>query len=241
MASPPPSRITSHLLPLRLTRAAARYNRGTVSAIVDERTEWELYLHPFAAAVEAGAMSIMCSYNKINGTYSCENAVTLSLSLKQRMNFTGFVVSDWGGTHSTVAAANAGLDVEMPFGLHFSDVLLKAAVDNGSVSIDVIDDKVTRILTAMYTVGLFDHPNNGSLSNNVTSDHNNNLARRIAAAAAVLAKNDNGSDGRPLLPIPPTATRIAVIGSCASTNPLVHGAGSGEVRPRRVQASNTTS
>jgi beta-glucosidase len=206
------------------------HNRGEVSAVVDERTEWEIYFHPFHAAVEAGALSIMCSYNKINGTYSCENAVTLSLSLKQRMNFSGFVVSDWGGTHSTVAAANAGLDVEMPVGVHFSDVLLKTAVDNGSVSSSVIDDKVTRILTAMYAIGLFDHPSNGSLSNNVTSDKNNNLARRIAAAAAVLLKNDNGSDGRPLLPINPTSsTRIAVIGSCASSNPLVHGQGSGEV------------
>jgi beta-glucosidase len=147
------------------------------------------------------------------------------------MNFSGFVVSDWGGTHSTVAAANAGLDVEMPIGAHFSDVALKAAVDNGSVSVSVIDDKVTRILTAMYTIGLFDHPSNGSLSNNVTSDHNNNLARRIAAAAAVLIKNDAGSDGNPLLPIAPSGARIAVIGSCASTNPLVHGQGSGEVAP----------
>jgi beta-glucosidase len=146
------------------------HNRGLVSAVVDERTEWEIYFHPFQAAVEAGALSVMCSYNKINGTcvkppsrsgkvyhltqrsYSCENAITLSLSLKQRMNFSGFVVSDWGGTHSTAAAANAGLDVEMPIGVHFSDVLLKAAVDNGSVSSSVIDDKVTRILTAMYAM-----------------------------------------------------------------------------------------
>lgn len=219
---------------------------------MDERTEWEIYFHPFQAAVEAGALSIMCSYNKINGTcvnsssrsekvyhltqrrYSCENAITLSLSLKQRMNFSGFVVSDWGGTHSTAAAANAGLDVEMPIGVHFSDVLLKAAVENGSVSSSVIDDKVTRILTAMYAIGLFDSPSNGSLSNNVTSDHNNDLARRIAAAAAVVLKNDNGSDSKPLLPIPSTAARIAVIGSCASTNPLVHGQGSGEVLPPYV-------
>jgi beta-glucosidase len=173
----------------------------------------------------------MCSYNRINGSYSCENAITLSLSLKQRMNFSGFVVSDWGATHSTVASANAGLDVEMPVGVHFSEVLLKAAVDNGSLSSSVIDDKVARILTAMYSVGLFDHPNNGSLSNNVTSDKNNNLARRIAAAAAVILKNDNSSYGQPLLPIPTDSPRIAVIGSCASTSPLVHGQGSGEVDP----------
>ena len=83
----------------------------------------------------------------------------------------------------------------------------------------------------MYTIGLFDRPNNGSLTNNVTSDTNNNLARRIAAAAAVLLKNDNGTTGTPLLPLPTTAdTRIAVIGSCASSSPLVHGTGSGEVR-----------
>jgi beta-glucosidase len=85
-----------------------------------------------------------------------------------------------------------------------------------------------------YAIGLFDNPSNGSLSNNVTSEHNNNLARRIAAAAAVVLKNDNGSDGQPLLPIPSTAARIAVIGSCASSTPLVHGQGSGEVIPPYV-------
>lgn len=83
----------------------------------------------------------------------------------------------------------------------------------------------------MYTVGLFDHPSNGSLSNNVTSDANNNLARRIASAAAVLLQNSPGSDGHPLLPISPDGARIAVIGSCASSSPLVHGQGSGEVSP----------
>ncbi len=91
--------------------------RLTVSAEVDERTLREIYLPAFEAAVkEARVASVMAAYNKVNGTYSSENTHLLKDILKDEWRFEGFVVSDWGATHSTVAAANNGLDMEMPTG-----------------------------------------------------------------------------------------------------------------------------
>lgn len=82
--------------------------------MVDERTLREVYAYPFARVIEAGIGSIMCSYNRINGTYSCENDATLNKLLKEEMGFQGVVQSDWGATHSTVDSVNHGLDVTMP-------------------------------------------------------------------------------------------------------------------------------
>ena len=112
-------------------------------------------------------------------------------------------MSDWGGTHSTVAAAVAGLDQEMPDDQFFGPALLKA-VQNGSVPESVLDDKVLRILTGMYTAGIFDRPTSGALTNNVTSDEHNRLARWFAANAIVLLEN-NG-----VLPLPQAPLKIAV-------------------------------
>jgi beta-glucosidase len=83
-----------------------------VSEEVDERTRFEMYYPAFAGAIEANVGSIMCSYNKINGIWSCENPVTLSNDLKNYSGFKGYVMSDWGATHST--SIMEGLDVEMP-------------------------------------------------------------------------------------------------------------------------------
>ena len=108
-------------------------------------------------------------------------------------------MSDWWGTHSTVAAALAGLDQEMPDDEFFGPALLEA-VQNGTVPESVLDDKVLRILTGMYAAGLFDRPVTGNIANNVTSDEHNALARSFAANAMVLLVN-NGilplSDNQP--------------------------------------------
>ena len=88
-------------------------NRVTVSANDDNRTRMEMYATPFGAAVEAGVLSTMCSYNLINNVYACENAVTLNGELKGFYNFSGWVMSDWGATHSTVQSALAGLDQDV--------------------------------------------------------------------------------------------------------------------------------
>jgi beta-glucosidase len=85
-----------------------------VSSNIDDRTIHELYMWPFANGVRAGTASIMCSYNRLNGSYGCQNSKTLNGLLKTELGFQGYVVSDWGATHSGVASINAGLDMDMP-------------------------------------------------------------------------------------------------------------------------------
>ena len=102
-------------------------NRGSVSEEVDERTRFEMYYPAFAGAIEANVGSIMCSYNKINGIWSCENPVTLGDDLKNYSGFKGYVMSDWGATHST--SIMDGLDVEMP-GMVFEEEKKKNFVHN---------------------------------------------------------------------------------------------------------------
>jgi len=200
------------------------HNRTTTSAEVDERTEWEIYYPGFQAAVDAGVLSIMCSYNLINGTWACENNQTLNVDLKGRMGFQGFVMSDWGATHSTAQSANNGLDQEMPDNAYFGESLVQA-VDNGEVSEDRLDDMVLRILTSMYAAGLFDSENNNTMGNNVTSDEHAILARQLSEAGTVLLKNDGN-----MLPFDVESfSSIAVVGDVGNAAPIVHGLGSGQV------------
>merc|ERR1719192_25185 len=105
--------------------------RNSISEVVDERTRHEIYLPPFEGAVKAGLGSIMCSYNRINGVYSCENNETLNTDLRDHLGFKGWVMSDWGATHST--SINQGLDQEMPGAGHMGNAL-KSAVQSGKVS-----------------------------------------------------------------------------------------------------------
>jgi beta-glucosidase len=122
-------------------------NRMTDSSDVSQRTLQEIYLPAYEAAVRQGQVgSVMCSYNRINNVYSCENPGLLTTVLKDQFGFDGFVMSDWGGTHSTVPAANAGLDMEMNVspGQYFTGPL-KTAVQDGQVSMARLDDMVLRI------------------------------------------------------------------------------------------------
>lgn len=84
------------------------------SSYIDDRTLHEIYLWPFARSIEAGVVSVMCSYNRFNGTYACENNHTMNKILKEELGFKGFVMSDWYATHSTANSANHGLDMTMP-------------------------------------------------------------------------------------------------------------------------------
>jgi beta-glucosidase len=201
-------------------------DRGSVSEVVDERTQFQLYYPPFAGAIEAGVGSVMCSYNRIRKIWSCENPETLQRDLKERLGFEGWVMSDWGATHSV--AINAGLDQEMP-GSGFMGDRLKAAVEAGNVTVAKVDDSATRILTPMFSVGLFDTPNKNTTANNVTSAAHNALARRLAARSLVLLKND-----KELLPLS-KQVRLALIGAEAK-KPTVHGGGSGQVVPYYTSA-----
>jgi beta-glucosidase len=195
------------------------YDRSGVSANVPDRAQWELYYQAFGAAVEAGVGSAMCSYNRVNGTWACENANALG-ALKGKMGFRGWVMSDWGATHSTVPAALGGLDQQMPDNSFFGDTLA-AAVANGTVPASRIDDMVMRMLTPMYALGLIDNPPTGNINNNALSVDHNTLARTLSEASQTLLKNSNN-----VLPLNlATVQSIAVFGD----ETTVHGDGSGGV------------
>eukprot|EP01089_Gocevia_fonbrunei_P021564 TRINITY_DN8424_c0_g1_i1.p1 TRINITY_DN8424_c0_g1~~TRINITY_DN8424_c0_g1_i1.p1 ORF type:complete len:698 (+),score=183.89 TRINITY_DN8424_c0_g1_i1:187-2094(+) len=200
------------------------YNRTTTSANIDERTQYEVYMPPFKAAIDAGVASIMCSYNRINNVYACENNDTLNTAAKDRFGFQGFVMSDWGATHSTVESANNGLDMQMPDDSFFGPAL-EAAIHSGKVPQSRLDDMVVRILTSMFSVGIFDNPVTGNLSVNVQSKAHTKLARDLGTAANILLKNDNN-----VLPLNvETIKNIAVIGDDAFKHPTAVGFGSGHV------------
>jgi beta-glucosidase len=116
---------------------------ASVSSNVDDKTLHELYLWPFADAVHAGAGNIMCSYNRINNSYACQNSKTLNGILKEELGFQGFVVSDWGAQHAGYASAEAGLDMAMPSSTLWGNNLT-AAINNGSVPESILDNMVTR-------------------------------------------------------------------------------------------------
>jgi beta-glucosidase len=170
-----------------------------------------------------GVGSIMCSYNRIGDIYACENNETLNTDLKGKMGYAGFVVSDWGATHSTVYAANNGLDMEMPDDSFFGSALM-AAVKNGLVSIQRLNDMIIRALSASIAVGSFDKPPSGNLNIDARSPNRIALARTLAAAGTVLLKNDPA-----ILPLASTIKSIAVSGDVASIAPMIAGGGSGHV------------
>ena len=120
-------------------------NNQSVSSNLDDKTLHEVYLWPFMDGIHAGTGSIMCSYNRVNNTYACENSKTMNGILKGELDFQGFVVSDWGGQHAGVDSANAGLDVTMPDS-GFWGTELVTMVQNGSVSEDRVTDMATRYI-----------------------------------------------------------------------------------------------
>jgi beta-glucosidase len=119
---------------------------SAVSSNIDDKTMHELYLWPFADAVHAGSGSIMCSYNRVNNSYGCQNSKTLNGLLKTELGYQGFVVSDWGAQHGGVSNAIAGMDMAMPNGGVFWGSNLSIAVTNGSVPISRLDDMATRFV-----------------------------------------------------------------------------------------------
>lgn len=207
--------------------------RRSLNAVIPARAEAEIYEPPFKAAVAAGVGAIMCSYNRINGRYSCEDAASLGRTLKRAWRFRGFVVSDWGATHSTAFAAHAGLDMQMPGGspdTTYFGAAMHHALDDGTVAMSTINDMAGRILRAMFSVGLFDgdRPDPSTAATEVVSTAaHQDVARHAATEGAVLLKNDSR-----LLPLSPATVRsIAVIGDAAGDNAVYGGGGSSAVIP----------
>jgi beta-glucosidase len=209
-------------------------NRNTDSSDASERTMQEIDLPAFQAAVEAGVGSVMCSYNRINSVYACQDPYLLHDVLDRQFGFPGFVMSDWGANHSTVAAANSGLDMEMPGGVsntpEYYGPALQTAVQSGQVSMATLNDMVRRILYEMFRLGLFDHvPAEGAqaAATPATNPDSIAMATKVAEEGTVLLKNAGA-----VLPLSGPGKRIAVIGPAAGPQGATlaeQGYGSGHV------------
>lgn len=197
--------------------------RNYVNSIISERALRETDLLAFQIGIrDSGAGAVMCSYNMINGTYACENEHTLRDVLDHDWKFPGFVVSDWGGTHSTVKAAEAGLDIEMP-GDDYFGAALKKAVQDGQVSQRLLDEMVHRVLRTEFATGIIDDPPKPKVVDVVHGFH---VAQRVEEQGAVLLRNEDHQ-----LPLNAGAIHtIAVIGGHADAG-VLSGGGSGQVDP----------
>ncbi|MFJ6216887.1 glycoside hydrolase family 3 C-terminal domain-containing protein [Streptomyces sp. NPDC092296] len=204
-------------------------NSSADNAIVSDRAEREIYLPAFETAVQQGQVgSVMCSYSAVNGPMACENGPLQNGVLKNDFGFTGFITSDWGGTHSTVASANNGLDMEMP-GSDYYGTALTNAVASGQVSQATVDDHTRRILLSMFRQGLFDRAQSGSADAVVTSTAHAAVAQQVAEEGSVLLKN-----GSSVLPIGSAVHSVAVIGDDAGTDAMTQGGGSAGVNAPHV-------
>jgi beta-glucosidase len=202
------------------------FNRIEVSSDVDERTLRELYLPVFEAAVKEGHVgAVMDAYNPVNGWHPSQSSALNCDLLKKDWRFDGIAMSDWGGTHNAIAAANACLDLEMPSGQYMNRDTLLPAIREGRVSVEVIDDKVRRILRKAVQFGLFDRPD-VDLKQNLYNAQNRKVALDGALEGAVLLRNESG-----VLPLDKRQIKtLAVLGPNAT--PAVYaGGGSSKVNP----------
>ena len=197
--------------------------RNAVNVNIDQRAARESDLLAFEIGIaESNPAAVMCSYNRLNGDYACENKYLLTDLLKKDWNFKGFVLSDWGGTHSGAKASAAGLDHEEP-GELFYGADLKKDVESGKVSQAELDDHVHRILRSMFATGVIDDPARKSVVDVLGGLE---VARKIEEHSIVLLKNDGAQ-----LPLEASQIRsIAVIGPHADVG-MISGGGSAQVDP----------
>ncbi len=194
--------------------------RMQVSADVDERTLREIYLPAFERVVtEAQPATVMCAYNRVNGTYASEHRWLLTGVLRDEWGFDGVVVSDWGAVQDRVAALEAGLDLQMPGDRGAGDQRVVDAVRTGRLDEEVADRSVRRVAALAQHAA---EPTDG-----FDADAHHALARELAAGCAVLLKNDRGT-----LPLA-AGIRVAVVGEFART-PRYQGGGSSHVNATRV-------
>src|ERR1700760_3563215 len=170
--------------------------RNEVDSIIDRRAMRESDLLAFEIGLKVGdPQAVMCSYNAVNGDYACENKYLLTDVLKKDWDFKGFVLSDWGGTHSTVKASAAGLDNEQPLD-DFYGAKLKEGVQSGQVPMSQLDDHARRMLRSEFASGIVDSPTGKAV---VDVAGGFDVARQLAEQSTVLLKNNNG-----ILPLEPT-------------------------------------
>jgi len=202
------------------------YRRMSSDSVVDERTLREIYLPAFETAVKrAKPWTVMCSYNRINGAYACENRWLLTEVLRGEWGFGGYVMSDWGATNDRVESVKAGLDLEMPASGGENDRLVIKAVREGRLDERLVDLCCERILTVNQRY--LEHAKPGTPWN---KDAQHELARKLAADCMVLLKNENA-----LLPLNKNR-KIAVIGKFAK-QPRFQGGGSSHINFSRVASA----
>lgn len=204
---------------------AGEGNRFLVNAVVDERTMREVYLPHFEAAVkEAHVGSVMCSYNRLNGAYACENPALLTELLKKDWGFKGYVLADYGAVRDTIAGLNAGLDFEPWPGIAYSPPLVSAAVASTRVKMDTVDQSVRRILRTLFAHGFFDRDAYKDDDAQIDKRANAGVTRRVEESAITLLEN------RGALPLRTSKIKsLAVIGSDAES--FKTGGGSANIAP----------
>jgi len=197
--------------------------RWWVSSNLDPRSMRETDLLAFEIGIkQSGVGAVMCSYNRVNGVYACENSYLLNDVLKNDWGFQGWVMSDWGGTHSTVNAALSGLDQEFFASKYFAGAL-KDAANSGLVPVSRIDNMVHRILRSLFAVGVFD---NAPVVKPIEAQADALVAQRVEEQGIVLLKNTGDQ-----LPLRSSGLpSIAVIGSHADAG-VLSGGGSAQVDP----------
>ncbi len=201
--------------------------RGFISSNASERVVRELYLPPFEAAVRrANAYGVMAAYNKVDGVWCSENDLLQNKILRDEWGFRGIIISDWGGTHSTVGAAVGGLDVEMPGQTYLGQPLIDS-VNAGVVPMEVIDAKVRNLLRVRLTIPAVpaEEANRVMTSQLVQQQ----IAYDVASKSIVMLKNDAVGEAAPLLPLDlgGSVKTIAVIGDNATKTMAQGGVGAG--------------
>jgi beta-glucosidase len=195
--------------------------RNTLNAIMEKRTMRETDLLAFQIAIGmAKPAAVMCSYNRINGDFACENQYLLTDVLKKDWEFKGFVLSDWEATHSTVKAALAGLDEQQP-GDEYFGAPLKKAVQDGQVPMARLDDMVHRLVRSMFAVGVIDHP---PVRRVVDPFKGRDDAKKIEEESLVLLKNEGG-----ILPLSPGEGKTVVVIGGHADEGVLSGGGSAQV------------
>lgn len=197
--------------------------RQEMDVHISERTAHESDLLAFELGIRDGhPTAVMCSYNGVNGAYACENPWLLTEVLRHEWGFRGFVISDWGGTHSTIAASAAGLDQEQPLDTYYG-AGLKQDVESGKVTTTELDQHVLHVLTAEFASGIVDDPVKREV---IDPLHGLEVARNVEEQSAVLLKNK-----RNILPLYRGALHsVTVIGLHANTG-MISGGGSAQVDP----------
>ena len=200
--------------------------RMTVDSIIDERTLHEIYLTGFEIAVKEGkAQSIMSAYNKVNGIYANEDKELLRDILVDKWGFSGFVVSDWGGSNDHVLGVKNGSHLEMPSTGVNGAAEIVAAVQNGQLSEAILDERVDELLTIILETSR--HATNKS---DRTFELHHEVAKKAARESIVLLKNEEN-----ILPLQADES-IAIIGDFAQT-PRYQGAGSSVVNPTQLDST----